>query len=154
MINGIEHISFTVLDVDRAVRFWTDAVGLKAAEVVERDGDWPARVTGIPGARLKIAHMFGYGHHVEFIEYLEGKGDDLAYQPNMAGVPHIALDVQDIHSTCETLLEQGATRQGEIFEVIKDSIVSGWAIYIRDPNGILIQLWESKQNETEGKDQS
>lgn len=146
MIAGFDHTSFTVPDVTRSVRFWSEALGFEVAEVVERDGEWPARVTGVPGARLKIAHLFGYGHHMEFIQYLADRGGHPPWQPNSDGAAHVALAVEDIHDTCKELLKHGATRQGEVFEVTIDTVVCGWSIYIRDPNGILIELWEPAQD--------
>ena len=39
MITGFNHTSFTVADLDRAVGFWTEALGFEAASVSERHGD-------------------------------------------------------------------------------------------------------------------
>ena len=52
MITGFNHTSFTVADLDRTVRFWTEALGFRAASVSERSGDWQGRLTGVPQARL------------------------------------------------------------------------------------------------------
>jgi catechol 2,3-dioxygenase-like lactoylglutathione lyase family enzyme len=55
MITGYNHTSFTVADVDAAVSFWTDALGFKLGSLAEREGSWQESVTGINGARLRIA---------------------------------------------------------------------------------------------------
>ena len=57
MITGFNHTSFTVPDLDRSVKFWTEALGFRAASVSERSGDWQERLTGVPGARLRVAHL-------------------------------------------------------------------------------------------------
>lgn len=142
MITGFNHTSFTVADLDRAVRFWTEALGFEAASVSERHGDWQGPVTGIPGARLRVAHLYGYGHHMEFIEYLEGAGPRVEWQPSMAGVAHVCLEVSDIHETARRLAEHGARPQGEITRVSEGQAPGCWAGYIRDPNGIVIELLE------------
>ena len=142
MITGFNHTSFTVADLDRAVRFWTEALGFEAASVSERHGDWQGTVTGVPGARLRVAHLYGYGHHMEFIEYLEGAGAAPALSPNMPGVAHVCLEVEDIHETTEKLFAQGATRQGEMIEVDEGAAPGSWAGYLRDPNDIVIELLE------------
>ena len=72
MITGFNHTSFTVADMEKSVRFWTEKLGFKAASVSPREGDWQEEVTGIPGASLMVAHLYGHGHHIEFIQYLEG----------------------------------------------------------------------------------
>lgn len=140
MITGFNHTSFTVQNLERALCFWTEGLGFKAASVSERTGDWQARVTGVPGARLKIAHLFGHGHHVEFIEYLEAVGCTLALEPNMAGVAHVCLEVDNIVSTVATLIALGATGQGELVDVESGPVRGCRAIYIRDPNGVIIEL--------------
>jgi len=155
MIIGFNHTSFTVADLDRAVRFWTEALGFEAASVSERHGDWQVPVTGVARARLRIAHLYGYGHHMEFIEYLEGAGAAIALHPNMSGVAHVCLEVEDIHATAERLFEQGATPQGEMVLVDEGSEPGSWAGYIRDPNGIVIELLElpKSRNGAVGKTQ-
>jgi catechol 2,3-dioxygenase-like lactoylglutathione lyase family enzyme len=143
MITGFNHTSFTVADVDRAVTFWTEAMGFEAASVSLREGDWQGRVTGIAGARLKIAHLFGHGHHMEFIEYVEGFGGGPALQPSMAGVAHVCFDVSDIDREFDRLVAAGATPQGEIAEVTAGPVTGCRACYLRDPDGIVIELVES-----------
>ena len=140
MITGFNHTSFTVADLDLAVRFWTEALGFEAASVSERHGDWQGPVTGVPGARLRIAHLYRYGQHMEFIEDLEGAGAEVALGPDMPGVAHVCLEVEDIHGTADRLFEQGATRQGEMVLVDEGSEPGSYAGYLRDPNGIVIEL--------------
>jgi catechol 2,3-dioxygenase-like lactoylglutathione lyase family enzyme len=142
MITRFEHMSFTVASLDRAVQFWTEGLGFKVASVSERTGDWQARVTGVPGAQLKVAHLFGYGHHMEFIEYLQAPGNSVALQPNMAGVAHVCLEVEDIEKTIKTLATLGAAPQGELIKVDSGPFKGCRAIYMRDPNGVIIELEE------------
>ena len=149
MITGFNHTSFTVANIDTAVRFWTAALGFEAASVSERSGSWQGRVTGIPGAKLKIAHLHGYGHHMEFIQYLEASSPAVDMQPNMPGVAHICLEVRDIAATMQRLTDLGATLQGEIDSVTNGPVTGMRACYIRDPSGIVIELLElpdSKEN--------
>lgn len=142
MITGFNHTSFTVPDLDRAVAFWTEQLGFRAASVSERSGDWQGRVTGVTGARLRVAHLFGHGHHMEFIQYLSGTDASRRLEPNMAGAAHVCLEVTDIHATARQLLAAGATLQGQMVEVTSGVASGGRAGYIRDPNGILIELYE------------
>ena len=148
MIKGFNHTSFTVANLDRAVQFWTEGLGFKAASVSERTGDWQGRITGAPGAKLKIAHLLGYGHHIEFIEYLEAAGTNLALSPNMAGAAHVCLEVSDIENTVEMLASLGAKPQGELVEVDSGPVKGCRAIYMRDPNEIIIEL-EEMQDQVE-----
>lgn len=142
LITGFNHTSFTVADIDRAVAFWTGALGFRAASVSPRSGDWQGRVTGIAGAQLMIAHLFGHGHHMEFIQYMGVKGEASGLQPNVAGAAHVCLEVSDIERAFDRLIAAGATPQGEIADVTTGVVKGCRACYIRDPNGILIELVE------------
>lgn len=143
MIIGFNHTSFTVANVDRAVQFWTEGLGFSTSSVSERTGDWQGQITGIPGAKLKIAHLVGYGHHMEFIEYLQSSDNSVTLQPNGAGVAHVCLEVKDIGSTIRALATMGATPQGKLIEVDSGPFTGCRAIYLRDPNGVIIELEET-----------
>lgn len=142
MINGFNHTSFTVRDLERAVEFWTKGLGFEAASVGERNGDWQARVTGVPGASLKVAHLFGYGHHMELIQYVSPVAGAFPLQPNLPGVGHICLEVTDIDKTVTRLLCLGGKTQGEVTDIADGSAKGCRAVYIRDPDGIIIELLE------------
>lgn len=144
MITGFNHTSFTVADMDKSVRFWTEMLGFKAASVSPRQGDWQETVTGIPGASLLVAHLYGHGHHIEFIQYLNGAIKGASPQPAAAGAAHVCLETDDIARTWKALLAAGATSQGEIADVTTGPVGGCLAGYIRDPNGIIIELLEQK----------
>ena len=140
MITGFIHTSFTVADMDKSVRFWTELLGFEAASVSPRDGRWQEEVTGIAGASLMVAHLYGHGHHIEFIQYLSGAVAGDAPTPALRGAAHVCLECDDIDATWAALLAAGATAQGRIATVSSGAVGGARAGYIRDPNGILIEL--------------
>lgn len=145
MITGFNHTSFTVADIDKSVRFWTEMLGFKAASVSPRQGEWQEAVTGIANASLMVAHLYGHGHHVEFIQYLRGAMPGTPPQPAFPGTAHVCLEVDDIAQTWSELLAAGATSQGRIASVRSGPVEDCLAGYIRDPNGIIIELLEMKK---------
>jgi catechol 2,3-dioxygenase-like lactoylglutathione lyase family enzyme len=142
MITGFNHTSFTVTDMDRAVRFWTAALGFEARSVSPRSGDWQAQVTGIPGAELLVAHLHGRGTHIEFIQYISGVGATLHIDPNMTSAAHVCFEVTNIEETWNELIAAGASPQGEVAVVDNGPMEGVKAGYLRDPNGIVIELVE------------
>ena len=142
MIIGFDHTSFTVTDIHKSVEFWTRHLGFEAASVSPREGDWQEKVTGVPGAELLIAHLYGHGHHMEFIQYTGGARTAPGLEPSMAGVAHVCLLVDDIDATWQALLEAGARVQGEVSDVTMGHAKGCKAAYLRDPNGIIIELVE------------
>jgi len=142
MITGFDHTSFTVADMQKSVRFWTEQLGFEAASVSPREGKWQEEVTGVPGASLMVAHLYGHGHHIEFIQYLDGAAEGPAPTPALVGAAHVCLKTDDIAATWEALIRAGATVQGRIARVTTGAVAGVKAGYIRDPNGILIELVE------------
>jgi catechol 2,3-dioxygenase-like lactoylglutathione lyase family enzyme len=149
VITGFNHTSFTVADIERAVGFWRDVLGFKAAPVAERTGSWVAEVTGVAEARIKVAHLYGYGHHMEFIEYAGVRPGPSTLAPDRPGVGHVCLEVQDIHGTYRKLLQAGALPQGEMVDIRDPGLRPCRAGYLRDPNGIIIELLELTPDQTD-----
>src|SRR3954471_2917720 len=99
MITGFDHTSFTVADMQKSVKFWTEQLGFEAASVSPRQGEWQEAVTGIAGASLMVAHLYGHGHHIEFIQYLGGAAEGIAPSPAVVGAAHVCLKADDIEAT-------------------------------------------------------
>ncbi|HWA41947.1 MAG TPA: VOC family protein [Hypericibacter adhaerens] len=144
MITGFNHTSFTVADIGKSVEFWTRHLGFKAASVSPRQGRWQEEVTGIAGASLMVAHLYGHGHHIEFIQYLAGAIPGAPPQPAQTAAAHVCLEVDDIQKTWAELMAAGASGQGRIADVSTGPVSGCFAGYLRDPNGIIIELLEMK----------
>lgn len=143
MITGFNHTSFTVANLDRAVHFWAK-LGFEGPGIVERNAGWVGDVTGVPGARIRVAHLHGYGHHMEFIEYRDGARENPTALPDTPGVGHVCLDVEDIRATFADLLAAGASPLGKVSEIDDPGMAPCSAAYLRDPNGIIIELFEKR----------
>jgi len=76
VITGLHHFSIACSDADRSLAFYRDLFGmvLVADREVERDG-FVAKVTGTPGARVRIVHLQGYGLNFELLEYRKPRGE-------------------------------------------------------------------------------
>ena len=139
-ITGIFHTSFTVADMDASLAFWTGPLGFR---LVAR-GPWESsalgRVVGVPGIKMDIAILEGHGHSIELIACDAPKAETLDVQPHKPLASHLAFEVDDIEATTAMLLEAGASLQGEIEFLDDDPSDAGWAVYLRDPNGIIIEL--------------
>jgi catechol 2,3-dioxygenase-like lactoylglutathione lyase family enzyme len=62
--------------------------------------------------------------------------------PDRPGVGHVCLKVDDIHETERRLLAAGATALGTMTEIRDPEMTPCVAGYLRDPNGIIIELLE------------
>jgi catechol 2,3-dioxygenase-like lactoylglutathione lyase family enzyme len=142
MIRAFDHTSFTVADVDAAVRFWTAALGFTAASVGLREGVFLGSVVGVPGARAKIAHLHGHGHHMEFVEYLEPAGAPTRPAPNDRLSAHVAFETDDIGAAVARVLEHGGSHLGRVTEVTTGPYKGAFAVYLRDPNGVIVEFYQ------------
>jgi catechol 2,3-dioxygenase-like lactoylglutathione lyase family enzyme len=142
LIQSFDHTSFTVADVECAVAFWRDAMGFAVADVSLREGDWLGAVVGVPGARCRIAHLHGHGTHLEFIQYLVPAGNDVTGPPNRPGTAHVAFVVRDLEAMAQRMLEAGASEQGRITRCTSGTAAGCLAVYLSDPNGIIVELVE------------
>ncbi len=143
MIRAFDHTSFTVADIDVAVAFWRDVMGLRLDDLSRREQPWLGRVVGLPGATCRVAHLRGHGSHLELIEYDEGwQGENVFGPANRPGAAHLAFWVDDIAAAVEQMTAGGATRLGEVTLCASGPVADCLAIYLRDPGGIIVELVE------------
>jgi catechol 2,3-dioxygenase-like lactoylglutathione lyase family enzyme len=142
LIQSFDHTSFTVADIERAVAFWRDVMGFAVADLSLREGDWLGAVVGVPGARCRIAHLHGHGAHMEFIQYLTPAGGDVTGPPNRPGTAHVAFLVRNIEALAGRMIEAGASEQGRIARCTSGPAAGCLAVYLKDPNGLIVELAE------------
>ncbi|MBN2713078.1 MAG: VOC family protein, partial [Planctomycetes bacterium] len=119
MITGLAHTCFQVSDLDRAIKFYCDALGLKPAFEF-RDDD---------GNLYGIYIHFGARN---FIELFLNK--DLQ-NPGPGSFRHVCLEVDDINKTHDELVAKGVKVSTP--ELGKDF---SWQAWICDPDGNSIEL--------------
>ncbi|HYB71947.1 MAG TPA: VOC family protein [Candidatus Sulfotelmatobacter sp.] len=139
-ITGVNHTSFTVSDLDKAVAFFRDVLGATVLSVAERPKDFSERVTGIPGARLYIGYVGLGGHKIELIQYLEGRGTTLDVSTNNVGSGHICFDVDDARALQRALQAKGVRFVAEPMEIPIGANKGGFATYFKGPDGITIEF--------------
>lgn len=144
-VTGSHHTSYTVANLDDSIHFYRDLLGFEMVNHrPEITHDYWRAVVGFPDAVAKDA-MFRIpgGHYLELIEYVHPKGtaqNDLT--PNNTGSSHVAYLVDDLPSLYQKLKEAGSTFISEPIYLDKGPNAGGWALYMRDPSGIVIELFQ------------
>ena len=69
-IKSFNHASIVVSDIERAIAFYTDILGMKLLDSSLRDKGFSEKATGIKGVALKIAYLESVGIKLELIEYI------------------------------------------------------------------------------------
>jgi catechol 2,3-dioxygenase-like lactoylglutathione lyase family enzyme len=126
MITGIGHVAFRITDLDRALTFYCDILGLREAFRLDRDGEpspWIVYLQVAPG---------------HFIELFPG-AEKVGPQPDGdAGYSHFCLLVDDIQATVRALGARGLSIDGEPTKGIDHN----YQYWITDPDGNRIELMQ------------
>lgn len=149
MINAVHHFSFSVTDIEKTVRFYTDILGVKLQSRTRNKYD--SLGTALFGkkwgvaqdhADLEIAVMKIGDTKVEFIEYKDPKAQPFHQNPSIAGSAHVAFKVDDIESERKRLEAAGVEFHSPI-NVFQETGKPEWKwCYFRDPDGICLELVE------------
>jgi catechol 2,3-dioxygenase len=121
----IGHVHLKVADLDRALAFWRDAIGL---EEQQRYGD-----------QAVFLSAGGYHHHIALNTW-ESK-DGAWPPPGTTGLFHVALVYPDRPALAQALLR--LLEAGWPLEGASDHGVSE-AIYLRDPDGNGVELYRDR----------
>jgi lactoylglutathione lyase len=143
MLRGFHHSSFTVSDMERSLAFYRDVLGLAVVVDQEPQADYPARVTGFPGAILRIVFLQvagGDGHRLELIQYKTRAGEPLPLATNRPGCAHVCFLVDDLPAVYERLRARGVAFVSAPVPITEGVNRGGAAVYLRDPDGITIEL--------------
>lgn len=132
------HVGITVSDLDRAVKFYRDVLGLEVLNRFSVGGEAFARGVGIDGASAEFAHLDADGARVELVEYDPEGEDATGDELNQPGANHLGLAVDDLDSfygnlpdDAETISEPQTTESGTRI------------LFVRDPERNLIELLEA-----------
>jgi catechol 2,3-dioxygenase-like lactoylglutathione lyase family enzyme len=143
-VSRIDHVGITVSDLDRALGFYRDVLGLRViadATVTEPE---VAELLGLDSVQLRIADLdSGDGRIVELIQYVQPKGRRIAYESSDSATAHIAFTVDDLAAVRDRLTSAGATmvsRQPITIDEPGGAFDGAICFYVRDPDGIILEL--------------
>jgi catechol 2,3-dioxygenase-like lactoylglutathione lyase family enzyme len=142
--SSLDHTGWITPDIDASVKFWTEVMGFEAKPIGERRQPWIGAFMGVPGAQVRLVHLYGHGGHIEFIQF------DTADTPSMPrgsqpGAAHICLRIKNVAALRADILAHGGSLQGELTEITEGIAAGLRGLYMRDPHGVLIELVELPQ---------
>ena len=143
---AIHHTGYTVSDLDRSLAFYRDLLGLEVIATQEKRGGYLAAIVGYPDAHVRMAHLRvpGDGHVVELFQYLAPAGERPGrIEPRDAGASHLCFVVDDLPALYAQLVAAGADSfVSPPVEVDTGINRGGYALYLRDPDGIPVELFQ------------
>jgi catechol 2,3-dioxygenase-like lactoylglutathione lyase family enzyme len=149
---GAHHTSFTVANLEPSLEFFRDLLGLELVYVREIQEDYFRRIVGVPNCVVRAALLRIPGergasapcspHHVELFEYVVPRGQPVHPRPCDPGSVHLSLLVDDLPSFYEQLKGRGVDAVSSPVLITTGPNRGGYGIYLKDPNGILIELFQ------------
>lgn len=131
MIEKLDHIGIAVKDLDDAIKFYTDALGLRCTGIEE-----------VKGQNVKIAFVLAGDVNLELVQSTDAKSAIAKFiEKRGEGVQHIALQVKDIEVAVHALREKGV----ELIDAIPRKGAHGSKIVFLHPKssyGVLLELIE------------
>ena len=137
---GTDHTAFTVSDLTRSVRLFTDVLGFEVVRDARADEELVEQLTGIK-AGLRFVYLRGPdGHQVELLEYDDTAGKRKAhYRPCDTAAAHIAIRVDNVPAAVEAAKAAGLTPNNQIMTAHRPSGTTQ-SCYLRDPDGITLEI--------------
>lgn len=108
-------------------------------------GEWIEKMTGISGVKIEGEHLLMPGSHektptLEIFSYNYQGETKAEGQVNNCGFSHIAFEVEDVRKSVDTVIEAGGSLLGEIVSNEYEQLGTGTFVYVRDPEGNIIEL--------------
>jgi lactoylglutathione lyase len=145
VLERIHHTSFTVSNLERSLEFYRDLLGCEVIATQEKQGGYLAAIVGDPRAHVRMAHLRAPGseHVIELFEYLAPEGVRADVQPWSVGASHLCFIVTDLPALYKTLVKKGVSSfVSPPVEVDTGINTGGYALYVRDPDGINVELFQ------------
>jgi catechol 2,3-dioxygenase-like lactoylglutathione lyase family enzyme len=138
---AVRHVGIVVVDLDRALGFYRDLLGLAVAREMDEGGEYLARITALPGATARTVKLAAPGGGmVELLRFTSHPGT-VGPEPSAAapGCSHVAFTVDDVEA-----LHARLTAAGVRFHAPPQISPDGGArvAYCRDPEGTIVELVE------------
>ena len=142
MITGLNHMSFTVSNLDNSIAFYEKVLGLETISKATRDRDFSQDVTGVENAEMNIAYVKVPNGFIELIEYVNGKGKKLDTTTCNIGSAHICFNVKEFEQWMEHLRKNNVKFRGKVCKVPAGPNQGKSVCYCEDIDGNTIEFIE------------
>lgn len=135
MTARVNHVGLCVTDLERAKRFYCEVFGFEVEREISPPDDATAKLLSLtPPLDMTASYLVCDGFVLELLAF----GADGQTQPfrartmNEPGLTHVSFSVDDVDATCRKVVEHGGK--------VVDASNIGNAVFVRDPDGQLIEL--------------
>lgn len=131
MIKRINHVAIVVEDLEAALRFWRDALGLPLAKTETNPGE-QVDIAFLPVGESEIELLRPTDPDSGIGKYLAKKGQ---------GMHHVCVEVQDIDATMRQLVAHGVEMINDTPRTRPEGTRYAF-VHPRSAGGVLVELYE------------
>ncbi len=139
----VYHTGFTVANMERALTFYHDLLGMTLITQQEGQRPYLAEITGFPDIYLKTSFLKvspEQEHVLELLEYVSHPGEPLPEETNRPGNGHLCFRVRDIQALYEKLSANGVRFVNPPVAITSGINQGAVACYLRDFDNHTIEL--------------
>jgi catechol 2,3-dioxygenase-like lactoylglutathione lyase family enzyme len=143
-IGRVQHIGLTVRNLGRSVAFYRDLLGCSVVMEQEKSGGYLAAIVGYPDASVRMAHLRAPSGDlvIELFEYVTPEPLKAELEPARIGNAHLCFLLPDLDVTYARLKQSGVEFFSGPVAVDTGANAGGKGLYLRDPDGITIELFQ------------
>ena len=141
---GVTHIGLCVRDMDKSLVFYRDILGMTVLGDRDTDPSESGRMSNYKYPRktrrwVSLSYGEGTSPTLTLTSHPGEEPDGAAILLDQVGIHHISFGVKDVKALAEELISKGVELGGRI-EDFTDAEGQVKSIYVRDPDGILVQF--------------
>ena len=153
-ITKAHHMGLQVADLERSVAFYRDVLGFSVIFAWNPQADYIRELVGYRGADIHAAVLRLPGSEVvlELLEYRNVARTPVDTGTANPGTAHIAFFVDDLDTLYAELQERGVRSVSPPVTPTIGPNEGGRAVYLIDPDGIRVELIQTRRSFTEYAD--
>ena len=154
-ITKAHHMGLQVADLDRSVAFYHDTLGFEIMFSWNPQADYIRELVGYPNADIHAAILRLPGTEVvlELLEYRNVERTPVDTRTANPGTAHIAFFVDDLDALYTDLAARGVRSVSPPVTPTIGPNEGGRAVYLMDPDGIRVELIQTKRSFAEYADE-
>jgi catechol 2,3-dioxygenase-like lactoylglutathione lyase family enzyme len=139
-VAGMHHVGVTVRSLSESSASFKRLFGVEPFLTAEASGSDLGEAVRLSDPRYRIAYLRFPNAIVELVEYDEPRGSETRRQLPDVGTTHLCIEVSDIETTYETLVDAGIDCYSRPqWSTTGPTAGTAW-LYFETPDGILMEL--------------
>lgn len=150
MIGEIIHVGVTVTNLKQSIEFYHNVLGLELVGTIKMEGAATDKLFHQKGSTAEIAYLKGNGTlsgpPVELIQFTQTEIECKSATLFRTSISEICFQVDDIWAEYKRLTALGVKflSEPQDFDFTADGFGKSTAVYLKDPDGIILELMQNR----------